>query len=83
MGNCRMKKLIATIAISAMALGHTAATAQTAGSLDRAASPTSESEDLAGAAGIWPVILAVAAGIGIILLVEENEDDADEEPVSP
>ena len=77
-----MRKLIASVALSALALGHTAASAQTDATLERAATPVAGSEELGGGSGIWAVVLAVAVGIGIILLVEESEDD-DELPVSP
>jgi hypothetical protein len=77
-----MRKLIAGVALSALALGHTAAMAQTDVALERAASPVAGSEELGGGSGMWAVILAVAVGIGIIVLVEQSEDD-DELPVSP
>jgi len=77
-----MKRVIATIALSALALGHTAAMAQTDVALQRASSPVAGSDDLAGGGGIWAVVLAVAVGIGIIVLVEDSEDDGDL-PVSP
>ena len=76
-----MRKFIATVALSALALGHTAATAQNAATLDRASSPLAGSDEMAGG-GIWAVVLAVALGIGIIVLVEESEDN-DDLPVSP
>lgn len=77
-----MKKLIASIALSALALSHTAVAAQSATAAARASSPVADSEELAGA-GIWAVVLAAVVGIGIIVLVEENEDDVDDIPVSP
>jgi len=78
-----MKKLVASLAISALALSHTmASAAQSTAALDRAASPVSESEGMAGGAGagIWAVIAAVVVGIGAIVFIEEEEDDL---PTSP
>ena len=77
-----MRKLIATVALSALALGHTAATAQTEATLARAASPVGEADELAGGGGIWAVVLAVAVGIGLIVLIEDEENNSDL-PTSP
>jgi len=76
-----MKKLVASLAISALALSHTmASAAQTNAALDRTASPVSDSEGMAGGAGIWAVIAAVVVGIGAIVFIEDEEDDL---PTSP
>jgi len=76
-----MKKIIAGLALAALATTHTlAVAAEPVAALDRAASPVSESEEMAGGAGIWAVIAAVVIGVGAIILIEENEDDLPESP---
>lgn len=75
-----MKKLIAGLALVAVALTNSLAVAAApAATLDRAASPVSGSEELAGA-GIWAVLAVIAVGVGAILLIEEEEDDLPESP---
>ena len=77
----RMKKFTAGLALVAVALTHSlAVAAQPVAALERAASPISESEELAGGAGIFAVLLAVVIGVGAIILIEEEEDDL---PTSP
>lgn len=76
-----MKKAIAALALMGLvATQSSTVAAQSAALAERAGSPASESEDLAGGAGIWAVILAIAVGIGIIILVEDEEDDLPESP---
>lgn len=76
-----MKKLITGLVLSAVALSHTMAAAAEPVALERTASPAAESEGLAGSSGIWAVLAAIAVGIGIIVLIEESEDN--DLPVSP
>ena len=75
-----MNKAIAALSLMGLATAHSAsAAAQSVSFPERVASPVDESERLAGS-GIFAVLLAVAAGVGIILLVEEEEDDLPESP---
>ena len=76
-----MKRLITSLVLSTVVLGHTMAAAAQPAALERTASPVSETEGMAGGSGIWAALAAVALGLGIIILIEENEDD-DDLPVS-
>ncbi len=76
-----MKKMIVGLALAAVATTHTlAGAAQPVAALDRAGSPVSESEELAGGGGIWAVIAAVVIGVGAIILIEEEEEDLPDSP---
>jgi cell division protein FtsX len=76
-----MKKMIAGMALTAVAMTHTlAVAAEPVAALERTGSPVSESEEMAGGAGIWAVIAAVVIGVGAIILIEEEEDDIPESP---
>ena len=78
-----MKKVIAGLALAAVALTHSLAVAAApAATLDRAASPVAEGENMAGGAGICAVVLAVVVGIGAIILIEEEEDDLAETAIT-
>ena len=78
-----MKRLITSLVLSTVALGHTMAAAAQPAALERTASPVAETEGMAGGSGIWAALAAVAVGLGIIILIEENENDEDDFPVSP
>jgi hypothetical protein len=78
-----MKRLITSLVLSTVALGHTMAAAAQPAALERTASSVSETEGMGGGSGIWAVVAAVVVGLGIIILIEESENDSDDFPVSP
>ena len=76
-----MKKLSVGLALFAVAMAQTVAVAAApAAALERAASPVSDSEKLAGGAGIWAVLVALAAGLATIIVIESNEDELPDSP---
>jgi hypothetical protein len=70
-----IRKLAAGTAAAALAMSSIAAQAAP---VARTAAPVAEEEGLAGGL-LWPIIFAVAGGLFIILVL----DDDNEEPVSP
>ena len=75
-----MKKLTAGLAVMAVALTHSlAVAAQPVAALERAASPVGDSEGMGGS-GIFAVLAAIAIGIGVIVLIENEEDDLPDSP---
>ena len=70
-----IRKLAAGTAAAALAISSIAAQAAP---VARTAAPVAEKEGLAGGL-LWPIIFAVAGGLFIILVL----DDDNEEPVSP
>ena len=75
-----MKKLVVGLALAALTMSPSmVVAAQPAAMLDRSASNVGDSEELAGG-GFFAVILAVAAGVGLIFLIDSEEED---NPASP
>ena len=70
------KKIIAAAAAIALFTG-TTASAQVA---SRAPAPVKQTEELGGAFTIWPFLAFAIFAVGLILVVEDQEEEA---PVSP
>ncbi|MDE1466849.1 hypothetical protein [Aurantiacibacter sp. D1-12] len=75
-----MKKIITSAVAASIMLGSTASAAAPA--FDREAAPTIAAEGLDGENGILIALLAAAAIIAGIILIEEGEDE-DPLPTSP
>ena len=75
-----MKKIITTAVAASMLLGSTSS-AISAQALDRDAAFVSESEEVEGGSGILIAILAAAAVIVGIILIEKDQDE--DLPTSP
>ncbi|WP_271077973.1 hypothetical protein [Aurantiacibacter sp. MUD61] len=75
-----MKKIISSAVAAGLMLGSTAAVAAPA--IDREGAPVLNAEEAGMDAGVIAAILAALAAIGLVILLEDNEDD-DPLPMSP
>jgi hypothetical protein len=66
------RKFALTTAAAALAFSPVAAQAATS---ERAASPLgAEQEEFAGRGILWPILLAIAVGIAILLIIDSSDD---------
>ncbi|MBH5322505.1 hypothetical protein [Aurantiacibacter sediminis] len=76
-----MKKLITSVVATGLMLGSTAAVA--APTIDREGAPVLNAEESGMSAGVIAALLAALAAVGLVILIEDNEDDNDPLPTSP
>lgn len=80
-----LKKALASVVAAGLLTGQAvvAVAATDAAMPNRTASPVGEAEELAGMSPALLVGLFAALAAGLIILIEEEEDDVDDLPVSP
>lgn len=79
-----LKKALASVVAAGLLTGQTvvAVAATDAATPNRSASPVADTEQFAGGSALL-IALFAALAVGLIVLIEEGEDDVDDLPVSP